>query len=422
MTAKTFVPFKTVALQEDQLLRRKDGRPDFSGMARYLLGSAKALDPGRGEIWCGRIGGEQVIFKFIQPAPGHVAVGPDALGTRFGLALYHAAKAQAPGRVSRWTAKLAPAIEYGFFYTSAVHGQMPEAWDYFEGRFHFPSESGGPIDVPSMAEIQWKGEPFEGKTLLLSWEQGYGDTLQFIRYAPLVKARGGRVILVAQPLLKDVLATCPGIDQVVTIFNPPLPIYDLHASLPSLPHIFRTDLSTIPCEVPYLEVPFWTPHQEGITRVLAESNGRPRIGVSWVGSTLHPNNHDRSIHPDLFRDLLKIPGVSWFGFQIERQGSIPGIKSLAPHLSTFSDTAFALSQMDLVITVDTSTAHLAGALGVPVWTMITYSPDYRWMLDRKDSPWYPTMKLFRQPGPGDWKSVIEDVIQAFAREFGRGAA
>ena len=306
------------------------------------------------------------------------------------------------------------ANEYHLFYDSLVHGHMPLGWDQYEARFHFPGEADGPFGV--LPEKQWRGEAFKGKTLCLSWEQGYGDTIQYVRYAPLVKARGGRVILVAQPLLKDVLSTCPGIDQVFTIFNPPLPAFDLHSSLLSLPHIFRTGLSSIPCEIPYLEVPIWNPHREGITRLVAESNGRPRIGVSWIGSTLHSRNHERSIHPDLFRDLLKIPEVSWFGFQIEGQGSIPGINPLALHLSTFSDTAFTLSKMDLVITVDTSLAHLAGALGIPVWLLVTHAPDYRWLLDRQDSPWYPSVRIFRQPRPGDWKTVISDVVKAWEQQ------
>jgi hypothetical protein len=408
-------PCKFILLQENQLLRRPDRKPNFLAMAKYVLNAAGVLAPGHGEAWGGLIDGERVVFKFIQPAPGRVAVAPNSLGTRFGQALFNALKVHAPGKVSQWAGRLAPATDYGFFHPSLILGQMPEGWDHYEARIGIPGEAGGTFPF---IQPRWNGERFEGKTLLLTWEQGYGDTVQFSRYARLVKARGGRVILLAQPVLADVLATGAGVDEVVLPGGHP-PHFDFHAPLPSLPAIFRTTLETIPAETPYLSVPAHVPNRESITAALAPSAGKMRIGCAWVGNPVHTRNHERSIPPSIFSELAKIQGVDWFAFQhgMGSEVPFPGVTPLSPLLSTFSDTAHSLSRLDLIITVDTSLAHLAGAMGIPVWLLVTHAPDWRWMLDRPDSPWYPTMRIFRQPRPGDWEAVLRQVVQAFATEF-----
>jgi Flp pilus assembly protein TadD len=289
-------------------------------------------------------------------------------------------------------------------------GHLRLGWEQYESRWHEASLVMRPREL-MLAQPQWTGEPFEGKTLLLRWEQGLGDVIMFVRYAPMVKARGGRVLLeVAEPLV-DLLATCPGIDEVLRDGDP-VPTFDLQLPLLSLPRIFQTDLHSIPAETPYLSVPERVPHREGIDRILAATGGYLRVGLVWAGNPKHINDAERSIPPTLLKPLEALP-VAWHGFQTEPGGELPfpRIIPMGPVVrASFSDTAYALSRMDLVITVDTAVAHLAGALGLPTLLLVTAIPDWRWLMDRTDSPWYPTLRIYRQPEPGNWASVIERLM------------
>ena len=298
-----------------------------------------------------------------------------------------------------------------------LFGNMPAAWDEYELRWSAP---GIDLRPPShvLPQPRWQGESFVGKTLLLRWEQGFGDILMFARYAPLVKARGGRVLLEVLPPLAALLATCPGIDEVVRDGDP-LPPFDLQLPLLSLPRIFRTDLASIPAEIPYLSVPDQVPHREGIDRILAATKGLTRIGLVWAGSPKHPRDSERSIPAALLGPFEAIPGVAWHSFHMESgtEHPFPGIIPMGPVVcGDFADTAHALVAMDLLITVDTATAHLAGALGLPTLLLITAHPDWRWLMGRDDSPWYPTMRLYRQPKAGDWPSVIQRVVTDLTAE------
>lgn len=287
-------------------------------------------------------------------------------------------------------------------------GDMPLGWEQYESRWQVPDYSAQQLHFP---QPRWDGESFVGKTLLLYWEQGFGDTLMFVRYAPLVKALGGRVLLVAQARVADLVATCPGIDEVIA-YGEPIPPFDIHLPLLSLPWIFRTGLNSIPASIPYLKAPKQVPNQEAITRTLAVSEGKIRVGLVWAGNTTHKNDGKRSIPPKALIPLAALPEIAWYSFQVDRQDEppLPGIVPMEPLLSSFSDTAYALSGMDLVITVDTAVAHLAGAMGIPTFLLISSLPDWRWMMGRKDSPWYPTMRIYRQPTPGDWDGVIQEVV------------
>ncbi len=303
-------------------------------------------------------------------------------------------------------------------YWALLRGQMPSGWDLFEGRLLF-MDGHRPVIPARCQRPLWRGERFDLKTLLLTWEQGYGDTLRMVRYLPQVKARGGRVVLWAQPQLADLLATVDGVSEVVTTFVPP---FDLQASVLSLPSIFRTTLETIP-PAPYLQVPARVPNRSALDHWLPRTrlDGRLRIGCAWAGNPKHNRDSERSIKSEAFAGLGQIQGVDWFAFQhgLGTLVPFPGVVPLSPHLTTFSDTAHALSHMDLIVTVDTALAHLAGAMGIPCWLLVTHIPDPCWLLDRSDSPWYPTMRLFRQPRPGDWETVIDEVVQAFTTEFQR---
>ena len=258
---------------------------------------------------------------------------------------------------------------------------------------------------------RWKGEPFEGKTLLVDWEQGLGDTLMFIRYAPMVKALGGRVIWSVQRAVAEVVATCQGVDEVIPSGDP-LPAFDLYVPLLSLPWMFRTDLTTIPAEVPYLHVPRLVPNRAQLTEVLDRSAGKLRIGLAWSGNPVHKRNSDRSMPVELLAPLAALPEVAWYSFQFEAAEAplLPGLEGFGALLKGFSNTAYAVSRMDLVITIDTVVAHLAGALGVPTFLVLHAFPDWRWLLGREDSPWYPTLRIYRQPTAGDWASAVQRMI------------
>lgn len=305
-----------------------------------------------------------------------------------------------------------PYIDYERGYLSLLFGDLPQGWPRYEARLKVQGLVG---PERHFAQPQWQGESFVGRTLLLHFEQGFGDTLMFVRFAPQVKALGGRVILEAQAHLADLVATCQGVDGVIP-HGAPIPPFDLQLSLLSLPKVFNTSLGSIPADIPYLDIPAWVPNRKKIAQVLSGSHGKIRIGLVWAGSSIHKNDGVRSIPAAILAPLASLSGVAWHSFQlgVAEEAPLPTIANLGPLLSNFSDTAYALSGMDLVITVDTALAHLAGALGIPVFLLVPFSPDWRWMLGRSDSPWYPSMRIFRQPNPGNWEAVIQQVIQGLA--------
>ena len=264
----------------------------------------------------------------------------------------------------------------------------------------------------------WNGSDPAGKTILLHAEQGLGDTIHFARYAPLLAKRGARVVVECQPPLERLLRSLDGAADVVAKGNQ-LPPFDLHRPLPSLAHLFGTRLDTIPSEVPYLQAP---PEEvERFRGRLAPFEGSFKVGIVWAGAAGHRNDRNRSVPLAMFAPLSAEPGVKLFSLQkgppAEQLAgpSAPPVEDLGPELNDFADTAAAMHHLDLVISVDTSAAHLAGALGRPVCTLLPFSPDWRWLLDRSDSPWYPTMRLFRQPAIGAWASVFEEVTVELSR-------
>ena len=268
--------------------------------------------------------------------------------------------------------------------------------------------------VRPFTQPEWDGSDLNGKTILLHAEQGMGDTLQFIRYAPLVKAYGGRVIVECQEPLLRLLTHAPGIDQLIPQ-DAPLPPFDLHAPLLNLPRILSTTLETIPANIPYLPdstSTFPLPTLAPCPLPLAPF----KIGLVWAGNPSHRNNRFRSCRLEQFQPLFDLANITFYSLQkgdatAELSADLP-VHDLGSELQDFADTAAAIAQLDLIITVDTAVAHLAGALGKPVWVLLAFAPDWRWMIDRTDSPWYPTLRLFRQPQPGDWESVMQQVKTA----------
>jgi tetratricopeptide (TPR) repeat protein len=261
----------------------------------------------------------------------------------------------------------------------------------------------------------WLGDtPLSGKTILLHAEQGFGDTIQFARYAPLVATQGAKVVLEVQPELKSLLSRLDGVTAVVARGEAPPP-FDLHCPLGSLPLARKTELPTVPTAIPYLSAE--EAHlQKWSARIGALP--RPRIAVAWAGNPAHDNDRNRSMALSTLAPLLAMP-ASFISIQRELRGdeaaqlaAQPSLTHSGGELSSFDDTAAVLALCDLLITVDTAPAHLAGAMGRPVWVLVPFAPDWRWTLDGETTPWYPSARLFRQSSLGDWRAVIARIAAA----------
>jgi tetratricopeptide (TPR) repeat protein len=289
-----------------------------------------------------------------------------------------------------------------------MYGDLERGWPEYEWRWR-----GDSYPARSFRQPAWDGSPLEGRTILLYAEMGLGDALQFIRYAPLVQRRGGRVLVECQPALLRLLRRCPGIDGLLPRGGP-LPDFDVHAALMSLPWLFGTTLATIPAEVPYQSAePDLVQHWG---RELGQEPGF-RVGIAWQGSLSSPTSRVRAVPLAAFEPLGRLEGVRLLSLQKgpgeeqlrEVAGRFP-VTDLAARLDketgAFVDTAAVMMNLDLVITSDTSIGHLAGALGVPVWVALGYPPEWRWLLEGETTPWYPTMRLFRQGAERDWGPVF----------------
>jgi len=258
----------------------------------------------------------------------------------------------------------------------------------------------------SLGKPLWLGEyPLGRKTILLHAEQGLGDTIQFARYAPLLAQGGATVLLEVQPELKDLLSGLEGVR--VFARGEALPAFDVHCPLGSLPLAFKTTLTTVPVGIPYLGA-----SEERIATWGARLEALPgkRVALAWAGNPNHINDRNRSIALARLAPLLSMPGVSVVGIQRDVPESdrapLAGLTHLGEELADFQDTAAVIALCDLVVTVDTSVAHLAGAMGRPLWVLLPFWPDWRWTLGAERSPWYPDARLYRQGANGDWDAVI----------------
>lgn len=310
-----------------------------------------------------------------------------------------------------------------------VIGDFERGWHGYEWRYSRPSQG----SLRTYSQPRWDGSDLNGKTILIHAEQGLGDTFQFIRYAQLVKEKNGTVIVAVQKPLVTLMKRCKGIDQIISLDDTP-PHFDVHSPLLSLPYVLKTRLDTVPNEIPYLY---------SDEKLIAEwkeklaSDKNFKIGICWQGNDnyatpmLRTTVAQKSVHPKEFEPICQVPGVSIYSLQkmtgTDQLKEIPSTM----HIKTFDgdfdqshgrfmDTAAVIKNLDLIITVDTSISHLASGLGTPTWILLPNPADWRWMIDRDDSPWYPNItRLFKQPTPGDWKSMIYEVAVELRKHIGK---
>jgi hypothetical protein len=360
----------------------------------------------------GRRGHWDLAAALLEDARDLLPGDPDAW-LRLSMALtyghrFQEAEAVAREAIARFDPK-APGWPRLCFHLGLLHllqGRFETGLPLLEARFPMFGLASG-SDLPLEA---WAPGTIAGRTLLLGREQGLGDVFMTIRFARVLEAMGARVLLEAPPGTEALLATCAGLAGVVAP-GAALPPGTLRVPIMSLPLVLGVRRDTIPAPVPYLRVPSAVRNRDAIDRALAGLPGRT-IGLVWAGAPTHARDAERSLAPEVLDLLGSLEGFSWVSLQVG-EGPRPALPlvDLAPLLSDYADTAHALSRLDGLISVDTSVVHLAGALGRPVWTLLANFPDWRWMLERTDSPWYPTMELWRQPAPGDWSTVLAVMVE-----------
>ena len=295
-------------------------------------------------------------------------------------------------------------------------GDFAQGWEEYEWRWQLPGLS----DVnPHSASRHWDGSALAGESILLYAEQGFGDAIQFLRYAPLAAKGAGKVIVRCAPELQRLFECTSNISAVVNTAEP-IPECDLCCSLLSLPRLLGTMLQSIPAPIPYLRADpakTWRLHE----RIAADGAGL-KVGLVWASQAVNKIARSKSLKLEMLGSMGAIENVVFYSLQKGAAASEAAnpprgmrIVDASAELADFSDTAALIANLDLVISVDTAVAHLAGAMGKPVWTMTHFPPDWRWMLGRDDSPWYPTMRLFRQQHPRHWASVVAQVAEALTR-------
>jgi len=355
------------------------------------------------------------------------ALAPESVEAQnnLGTALYAAGRLDDAIGCFRRAVTLRPDRAEGHFHLGMAllaKGDMARGWREYEWRWKIPLMA---AVRRRFDEPEWDGSPAPGKILLIHAEQGLGDTLQFCRYAPLAAAQGLRVILEVQKPLIRLLSNLPGIETIIAR-GEPLPPFDMHAHMLSLPHLFGTVLETIPAAIPYL-----TADPAAVAAMQARLAEIPktglRVGLVWAGNSyrnvpgMAAVDRRRSIAPARLAPLVAVPGPHFISLQKEGPPAPPefGLTDIMDEIQDFADTAALVSNLDLVISVDTSVAHLAGALGKPVWLLNRFVTDFRWLTSGQNSPWYPTMKIFRQQRADAWDAVIAEVAVGVGAEVSK---
>ena len=370
-----------------------------------------AFNVGRELVGRGDLAAEPHLRAVARADP---TLRPLALLLLGGLLSIHGRHAEAI-RLLRKGLHIAPqlaAMHSTLAFPLLLTGDYEAGWDAYEWRRHV-------VGFPQLPGPEWKGEDLAGKTVLVHAEQGLGDCLMLARYLPLLGQRAGRVVLLCEPALIRLMRGVPGVASVMRVRQRRLPRYDCWVFIASLPRLFATRPDNIPAPGGYLTAP--------LARLAAWARLLPggcKVGLVWGGNAELAGDETRSMTLDALTPLFATQGVTFVSLQIgERRKQLAGrtdIVDLGNWLTDFVETAAVVANLDLVITVDTAVAHLAGALGRPTWIMIPRQPDWRWMLRRQDSPWYTSVRLFRQAGPHGWQPVIARVAAAL-RRFAAGA-
>ncbi|MCA9141114.1 MAG: tetratricopeptide repeat protein, partial [Planctomycetales bacterium] len=404
------------------VVRGKQGRPDKAAIS---FQQSLELDPNSASTW-GNLGLAFLEQDKLEEAVAHLqralSFGPNAAETfnNLGVTSMRLARPQTAATYYRQALRLRPdyaEAHLNLARSLLIQGQYEEGWLQYEWRWRCPG-----YETRDDEHQRWGGEPLGDRTILLCAEQGLGDTIQFARFAKVVKRSGGTVLMECQPPLAEILKSCHGIDLVIPRGRP-VPHYDVHVPLMSLPGLLGVNRKTIPREVPYLQA------SEQLVRQwndrLREIDGF-RIGIAWQGNPKYEGDRNRSIELKRLAPLACLPNVRLINLQKgtgSEQLVCPdaGIEiidfgdRIDENAGPFMDTAAIMNNLDLVVTTDSAVAHLAGALGVPVWLMIAFAPDFRWLLDREDSPWYPTMRIYRQSKRNHWDDVIDEVANDIRR-------
>jgi Tfp pilus assembly protein PilF len=306
-----------------------------------------------------------------------------------------------------------PAAHFHLGLALLVTGRFAQGWEEYEWRWAVEHSTSA---RPPLPLASWNGESLAGKGIYLYTEQGLGDAIMFARYAPMVAARGGTVLFCVRPSLKALLADLPGVQ--VGVEGDTGPRCDYMCALLSLPRIFKTDLASIPADVPYIHA---SPERIATWQRRIPRDGRLNVGLVWAGARGFSGDSQRTIGLAPMLPLLDDPRIRFVSLHAELRDDDaalmtqhPEVAHFGSELGDFADTAALIAQLDLVISVDSAVAHLAGAMAKPVWILLPFNPDFRWLVGREDSPWYPTARLFRQPAAGDWPSVIARVRDALA--------
>jgi hypothetical protein len=308
-----------------------------------------------------------------------------------------------------------PGAHFGIAEASLLRADFARGWEEYEWRGKLANS---PPLLPPTDRPQWDGTKLQDGTLLLIADQGYGDVIQFLRYIPWAAARCPNVALACSRELHPVVGQIPGVGALFDHWER-APQFAAYCALSSLPRLAGTRLETIPCEVPYLradpaQAARWAERLDGLL-----PRGSRRIGIVWAGRPTHHNDRNRSTALASFAPLMEIPGVAFVSLQkgpTQAQiGSYWGrapLVNLGPEIADFGDSMAVLEALDQVISVDTSIVHLAGAMGKPAWVMLPYAPDWRWLLDRTDTPWYPSLRFYRQGPDRSWTPVIAAIADA----------
>lgn len=374
-------------------------RPGDGGLRGNLaMALIEAHRPGEAAVW---------IAQAQAAHPGDarlalIAASAEMALARPGPALAAYVRAQALARHAGQPSTEAQA-RFGEGLARLALGDWERGWPAYEARLDTPAFAAARRPFPPGAR-RWRGEALAGRRLVLTAEQGLGDVLQFARYAPLARARGAWVALQAPSALARLLA--PLADQVLAPDAPPPPA-DFVCPLPSLPGVFATRPESVP-PAPYLAAP---PEREAAWHARLGPPRGLRLGLAWAGNPAHGWDTLRSLPEAALAPLLALPGVEAHALQPDARPADPRIAA-HPDLADFADTAGLMTQMHAVIAVDTAVAHLAGALGRPGFLLLGHAPDFRWMLGRTDTPWYPSLHLARQPAPGDWATPLAEVAAA----------